>query len=155
MKYWDNVRKLTLHLLELFPEDQMTFRPTKDVRNVAEQFTHIVDVELYIRRGLVNQDWIYRSSPDFPILEKKSLYDRLYNEHQRTNDFLKMMPEGRFMKTYETKFGSISGEAIIYVAIDEEIHHRGNLYVYLRLLGIEPPQMIHHYNEIFKEDTNG
>jgi uncharacterized damage-inducible protein DinB len=33
----------------------------------------------------------------------------------------------------------MSGLAMIQYAIDNEIHHRGQGYVYLRALGIEPP----------------
>jgi uncharacterized damage-inducible protein DinB len=33
----------------------------------------------------------------------------------------------------------MQGIAMILYAIDNEIHHRGQAYVYLRVLGIEPP----------------
>ena len=50
------------------------------------------------------------------------------------------IPPGRFQETL-TAFGQYPGvlhDLILYV-IDNEIHHRGQGYVYLRALGIEPP----------------
>ncbi|NIP97073.1 MAG: damage-inducible protein DinB, partial [Gemmatimonadetes bacterium] len=46
----------------------------------------------------------------------------------------------RFGETV-TSFGQYTGPAhwqVLYV-VDNEIHHRGQGYVYLRSLGIEPP----------------
>ena len=50
------------------------------------------------------------------------------------------IPPARFQETI-TAFGQYTGvlhDLILYV-IDNEIHHRGQGYVYLRALGIEPP----------------
>lgn len=44
-----------------------------------------------------------------------------------------------FAQTHRLPWGEMTGwEAAIYT-IDNEIHHRGQGYVYLRALGIEPP----------------
>jgi uncharacterized damage-inducible protein DinB len=50
------------------------------------------------------------------------------------------IPPERFQETL-TAFGQYTGvlhDLILYV-IDNEVHHRGQGYVYLRALGIEPP----------------
>lgn len=155
LKYWENVRKLTLRLLDLFPEDRFDFRPAETVRSVAEQFDHILVVELYTRIGIVTGEWSLAPFSSERDRSRKTLRDKLYNEHKKTIGILRLLPEGRYLKMYETPFGSLTGEAVIYTAIDEEIHHRGNPYTYLRILGIEPPQMIHNYDELFAEEQNG
>jgi len=50
------------------------------------------------------------------------------------------IPQHRFSEV-DTAFGqwTMTGLATIQYAIDNEIHHRGQGYVYLRALGIEPP----------------
>jgi uncharacterized damage-inducible protein DinB len=42
----------------------------------------------------------------------------------------------------DTAFGQYKGPGywMIFYAIDNETHHRGQGYVYLRSLGVEPPQ---------------
>jgi len=51
-----------------------------------------------------------------------------------------LIPEGRFQEV-DKAFGMWEGTIawIILYFIDNEIHHRGQGYVYLRSLGIEPP----------------
>ena len=152
LKYWENVRKLTLRVFDLFPHDKFDFRPVESVRSVAEQFDHILVCELYSRIGILTGVWDISPFKGDRDLSRGVLREKLYNENKKTLGLLRMLPEGRFIKTYNTPFGVISGEVAIYVAIDEEIHHRGNLYTYLRLLGVEPPQMIQNYGELLMED---
>lgn len=152
LKYWENVRKLTLRVFDLFPQDKFDFRPVDEVRSVAEQFDHILICELYARIGLLTGTWDKSAFSGERDLSRNRLRDKLYSENKKTLGLFRMLPEGQFMKVYETPFGAISGEALIYETIDEEIHHRGNLYVYLRLLGIAPPQMVQNYADLFRED---
>ena len=51
------------------------------------------------------------------------------------------IPAHRFAEV-DKAFGQweMQGIAMILYAVDNEIHHRGQAYVYLRVLGIEPPQ---------------
>ena len=154
LKYWVNVRKLTMKIFDLFPENKFDFRPTVDVRTVAEQFDHILVCELFTRIGIITHDWSLAPFLGERDLSRRKLRNKLYEEHEKTIGMLKLLPEGQLMKVYDTPFGDITGEVAILVGIDEEIHHRANLYTYLRILGIEPPQMVHNYGNIFLEEYN-
>lgn len=155
LKYWENVRKLTLKLFDLFPEESFGFRPAEGVRSVAELFDHILVVELYTRIGIITGEWNRDTFSIERDISRANLRERLFNEHRKTLGMLRLLPEGRYMRIYETPFGNVTGEVAIIVAIDEEIHHRGNLYVYARILGIEPPQMVQNYGELLMEDGHG
>ncbi len=152
IKYWRNVRALTLNVLERFPDEEMAFRPAEGIRTAAEQFDHILAVELYFRKGLAQNVWGPVPTPGLGIISKAELYDRLSREHEETGCVLRVLPESAFTGYHQTRFGRLTGEGVLYVGIDEEIHHRGNLYIYLRLLGIEPPQMVHNYYQLFLEE---
>ncbi len=63
---------------------------------------------------------------------------------QQTNELdakFAQIPAHRFSE-FDKAFGQwpATGFATIQYAIDNEIHHRGQGYVYLRVLGIEPPK---------------
>ncbi|HET9949746.1 MAG TPA: DinB family protein [Longimicrobiales bacterium] len=65
---------------------------------------------------------------------------RLWDEGEEIEKHWKEIPAERFAETV-TSFGAYAGPGhgqILYV-IDNEIHHRGQGYVYLRALGVEPP----------------
>jgi uncharacterized damage-inducible protein DinB len=152
IKYWQNVRALTLDLLGCFTEEQMSFRPVKGIRSVAEQFDHILAVELYCRKGLEKDVWGPVPTPGLGISDKKELQSRMIREHELTTLAMRVLPEYKFARFFQTPFGKLTGEAAIYLAIDEEIHHRGNLYTYLRLLGRKPPRMVQNYYQLFMEE---
>jgi len=154
MRYWRNVRRLTIKLLDEFPPDKFDFRPTAEVMTVSQLFRHILEVELYIRRGFIEGTWAKAADPAASFFEKDMLRDKLKYEHRRTLEMLSGVPDGKFMAVSSTPFGEITGEILIQVAIDEEIHHRGNLYTYLRCIGRTPPQMIQHYGDILKENSD-
>lgn len=154
LRYWHNVRTLTIRLLEEFPPDSFDFRPAPEIMTVSQQFKHILLVEVFIREGFLTHKWKQPDELDSSMFEKEMLKDRLKIENQKTIRLLSEMPDGRFIKILQTPYGNLSGEILLQVAVDEEIHHRGNLYTYLRCLGKIPPQMIQNYSDILKENEN-
>ena len=89
-------------------------------------------------RGIVTGEWD-RSSDRNPRTREEIL--RLWDEStKRINELWPQIPLERFQETM-TAFGQYPGrvhDLLLYV-IDNEVHHRGQGYVYLRALGIEPP----------------
>jgi uncharacterized damage-inducible protein DinB len=72
-----------------------------------------------------------------PKQEILRLWDKSTGE---ISSFWAQIPPERFQETM-TAFGQYPGlvyDLLLYV-IDNEIHHRGQGYVYLRALGVEPP----------------
>jgi hypothetical protein len=89
--------------------------------------------------GAVSGDWTTsRDRSPKPKAEILAMWDQATKE---IDEAWKQLPPGRFDETI-TAFGMYEGrtsDLIMYV-IDNEIHHRGEGYVYLRSLGVEPPQ---------------
>ena len=72
-----------------------------------------------------------------------SLYSKLMSfpiQNESPANLWPQIPPERFQETM-TAFGKYPGRVydLLLYAIDNEIHHRGQGYVYLRALGIEPP----------------
>lgn len=154
LKYWQVVRQMTIRLLDEFPADSFDYRPATEVMTVSQLFKHILSVEVYIREGFLTKEWKDPGTIGSNMFEKEMLKDRLRLENEKTTKLLSELPEGYFLKKRETPFGNVTGEILILAAIDEEIHHRGNLYTYLRCLEITPPQMRQNYNDILKENDD-
>lgn len=154
LRYLNNVRQLTLRLLDEFPADKFDFRPAAEIMTVSQLFRHILNVEIYMRDGFLTGEWKEPSEVPNTIFEKEMLRDKLKFENRNTIQMLSEVPDGRFLKVRQTPYGEVSGEILLQIAIDEEIHHRGNLYTYLRCLGKTPPQMIQNYGNILKENRD-
>lgn len=66
---------------------------------------------------------------------------KLWNEHtEQIRELMPTIPVERYqarIKIYEQ--WEVTGLEAIEYTIDNEVHHRGQGYVYLRSLGVEPP----------------
>jgi uncharacterized damage-inducible protein DinB len=90
-----------------------------------------------IARGVATGEWTNDESK--PTTKAEIL--RQWDESTAALDRIwKTIPPHRFQEV-DTAFGQWKGTGIwmILYAIDNEVHHRGQGYVYLRSLGAEPP----------------
>jgi uncharacterized damage-inducible protein DinB len=81
----------------------------------------------------------YQSGKSVPET-KAALLDRWDKTTDYINTLWPAIPAGRFRES-DKAFGQYEGPvySIVLYWIDNENHHRGQGYVYLRSLGIEPP----------------
>jgi uncharacterized damage-inducible protein DinB len=89
-------------------------------------------------QGIVTNKWEWAMSQDAkPKAELLDLWDQ---STEQINQLWSQIPPAKFHDTM-TAFGQFTGvvhDLLLYV-IDNEIHHRGQGYVYLRALKIDPP----------------
>jgi len=128
LAHWQGHRRLTRRVIDAFPDDKL----------FAFSVGGMLSMAVPMVRGAVSGDWSASSSRD-PQPKKDVL--RLWDEStQQLNALWPQIPARRFAETL-TAFGQykdVLHNLILYV-VDNEIHHRGQGYVYLRALGIEPP----------------
>ena len=127
LRYWHQVRRLTIRLLDEFPADSFDYRPADEIMTVSQQFKHILLVEVFIREGFLTGEWENPENFETTMFEKDMLKDKMKIENNKTIQLLSEVADGQFIKIMKTPYGDISGEILLQVAIDEEIHHRGNL----------------------------
>jgi uncharacterized damage-inducible protein DinB len=135
--HWQGHRRLTRRLIEAYPEDQLFGYTVGGMRPFGEMVLELIRMAAPIARGVATGEWVL-SDPPQPGTRAELL--RLWDEG--TADIDAVWPQitpARFQEQ-DTAFGMYEGPTwshILY-AIDNEIHHRGQGYVYLRTLGIEP-----------------
>jgi len=135
---WQGHRRLTRRVIDAFPDDQLFTFSVGGMRPFGELAMEIINMGEPMVRGAVSGDWTMSRSRD-PRPKQEIL--RLWDESTGQIDTLwAQIPPERFLETLSA-FGQYTDalhNLILYV-IDNEIHHRGQGYVYLRALGIEPP----------------
>ena len=138
LAHWQGHRRLTRRVIDAFPEEKLFTFSLGGMRTFGELAMEIVTMGAPMVRGAVSGDWSWSSSRD-PRPKQEVL--RLWDEStEQINDLWRQIPPERFQETL-TAFGQYTDalhNLILYV-IDNEIHHRGQGYVYLRALGIAPP----------------
>jgi uncharacterized damage-inducible protein DinB len=138
LEHWQGHRRLTRRVIESFPEDRLFSFSVGSMRPFGALALEMLSMAEPMVRGIVTENWDQSFSRD-PRPKQDIL--RLWDEStQKINSLWPQIPAGRFQETM-TAFGQYPGrvyELLLYV-IDNEIHHRGQGYVYLRALGIAPP----------------
>lgn len=136
---WQGHRRLTRRVIEAFPEDQLFTFSVGDMRPFGQLATEMLGMSVPMVKGMVTGEW--SSFADASSAKTRADVLRLWDETTAQLDALwPQIPAARFHETL-TAFGQYTDLAhnlILYV-IDNEVHHRGQGFVYLRALGIAPP----------------
>jgi len=138
LAHWQGHRRLSRRVIDAFPEDQLFTFSIGGMRTFGELALEMLSIGVPMLRGIVSGDWNASSSRD--AIPKQEIL-RLWDEGTEELDALwRQIPPEKFQETM-TAFGQYTDvlhNLILYV-IDNEVHHRGQGYVYLRALGIAPP----------------
>jgi uncharacterized damage-inducible protein DinB len=136
--HWQGHRRLTRRVIDVFPDDKLFNFSVGGMRPFGELAMEMITMATPMVRGAVSGEWNAPTNRD-PRPKEEVL--RLWDEStEQLNTLWAQIPPQRFQETL-TAFGQYPGvlhDLILYV-IDNEIHHRGQGYVYLRALGLEPP----------------
>jgi len=137
-EHWQGHRRVTRRVIEAFPEDKLFQFSVGGMRPFSELAFEFVRMAVPIARGVATGSWD-GAEPPAPTTKAELLqmWDEATAELDRI--FPTIAPQ-RFQEV-GSAFGQWPGIGIAHImyAIDNEIHHRGQGYVYLRALGIEPP----------------
>jgi uncharacterized damage-inducible protein DinB len=143
--HWQGHRKLTRKVIEAFPEDQLFTYSIGGMRPFSEMVSEMLDMAAPGVAGIATGQW--QSLGDLSHINgvaKPSTKEELLTQWDETTEKLNALwpqiPEARFAEK-DVAFGIYEGTIVSFILyfIDNEIHHRGQGYVYLRSLGIEPP----------------
>jgi uncharacterized damage-inducible protein DinB len=138
LDHWQGHRRLTRRVIQAFPEEQLFTYSIGGMRSFGELAMELLSMAVPFLRGTVTGEWDSAMSRE-PRSRDEVL--RLWDEAtEQINTLWGQLPVERFQKDL-TAFGQFEGrmhDLLLYI-IDNEIHHRGQGYVYLRSLGIEPP----------------
>lgn len=133
-------RSLTRRVIEAFPEKDLFTFSIGGMRTFAQ-----MTVELFSIAGPGLNEMVTGKTVPFDESfdhknSKQVLLDKWDEETDRIRKLWMKIPDEQFGETL-TLFGQYTGTVIssIFYFIDNEIHHRGQGYVYLRALGFEPP----------------
>ena len=139
-QHWQGHRRVTRRIIEAFPDRELFTYAVGGMRPCAALAVELMGMAAAGMRGLALREWvtdIYAS----PAPETKTGILTRWDEVTALIDTLwPQIPAGRFEEV-DKAFGVYEGRmfGLFLYWIDNEIHHRGQAYVYLRSLGIDPP----------------
>jgi uncharacterized damage-inducible protein DinB len=139
LNHWQGHRRLTRRVIEAFPEDQLFKFSIGSMRPFGAMALELLTMAEPMVRGIATDQW---DQPTFNRDErpKSKILEEWDESTEKINSQWAQIPSERFQETM-TAFGQYTGvvhDLMLYI-VDNEIHHRGQGYVYLRALGVEPP----------------
>ncbi|MBE3589343.1 MAG: DinB family protein [Firmicutes bacterium] len=138
----DGHRRLTVRTIEAFPDEKLFhYRPVEPLRPFAEMIKEILDIEESYMRGIATGEWTFQPTCE-GVQTKPALLAACERVRARTRELWPRITVERLMAVEPDPFfggpPQSHFERLLY-SLENEIHHRGQGYIYLRLLGVEPP----------------
>ena len=155
--FWDaQYRPFLIRAVEVFPADRLDFKPRPEMLTAHQAILHIAEAERWwihhIVEGGPYEDWVI-PHPDqgqgWKTVEgapgQASLLTVLEEGHRPTQRWLERPATelGRVIQ-YQPPEGPVRRYTLHWIldhVQEHEIHHRAQLNLYLRLMGIEPPSI--------------
>ncbi|WP_424951530.1 DinB family protein [Deinococcus sp.] len=135
---WQGHRRLTRRIIDAFPEDQLFSFTLGGMRPFGGMAWELCAVSDYMLDGLMTDTWAAPNWNAHPPQEKAALLAAWDDLTRRMDTGLPAVPATRYHEDKALFWGTMPAHAAALYAVDNEIHHRGQGYVYLRALGVEP-----------------
>jgi uncharacterized damage-inducible protein DinB len=137
-EHWQGHRTLTRRTIAAFPDDKLFTYSIGGMRPYSTLAMEFIGMAVPTLDGIITGKW-----SQYSPAEVKTKDDLLRVWDATTADIDRLFPQipaHRFQEV-DTAFGQwkMPIHALLAYIVDNEIHHRGQGYVYLRSLGIEPP----------------
>ena len=140
LKHWQGHRALTRRVIEAFPEKDFFEFSIAGMRTFAKLTDELLAIGVPGLKGIVTKEIQPFNEGAEKLIFKAQYLEKWDKATAEINEYWQKLSIEDFNETFNL-FGQYEFPVIqnILYFVDNEIHHRGQGYVYLRALGIEPP----------------
>ena len=142
IKDWARAKAYTKEYLDAMPKDKYSFRAQDSVRTFAQQMLHLAHANMGISANGTGKDriWVGRNLEQTASAQSAdSVNYFVLTSYDFAIDGIKNMDAGKFDEKYKRGNFEETRLAWILKAFEHQTHHRGQTTIYIRLLGIKPP----------------
>jgi len=141
--HWGTVRRGLLRALEEVSDEQLGFVPREGLWSLGTVARHIAEAEEGWFRHIVTGEWANWpefEDKDYPTVD--SIKQVLTSVHQRTERYLATIDVADLERIIHTPWDEdIPLRWIVWHVLEHEIHHRGEIYLMLGLMGMKAPDV--------------
>jgi uncharacterized damage-inducible protein DinB len=151
LQTWDHIRQVNgigFRLIEALPENKLDATVIPGMRTPKELVVHMYGQVLReVAEGTVSGTITNNAEKNEKqivggLKTKNDLLRYCHECWDAADKAVRSLPDDRIMGMTATPWGmSFPGFVAFSLMSDEYIHHRGQLYAYLRTLGVTPPHM--------------
>ena len=143
IKDWERAKAYTVDYLNTMPADKYSFKATDSVRSFAQHMLHLAQSNVNVIAPIAGEPNIFgdRNLEDSKTAQTKdsvmyyvvASYDLAIDGIKKIN-VASLNEKVKLYNWEETKY------AWLLKAFEHQTHHRGQTTIYIRLLGLHPPQ---------------
>jgi uncharacterized damage-inducible protein DinB len=136
---WNRIHKDTSRVLRAAPDDKLDWRPKEDMFTMRELVGHIPQAELVLVRSA-----LAGSTQKIPFDFSRSAEEiagAFDTQHEELAREVSNLTHEQWREEVEFHGRRMRRGVLLSFVTEHEIHHRGQLYIYYRLAGIEPPNL--------------
>ena len=140
---WERAKIYTIEYLNTMPANKYSFKATDSVRSFAQHMLHLAQSNVNTIAQVVGQPNIFgnRVLEDSKTAQTKdSVMYYVVASYDLFIDGLKKMKMSSLPEKIKFYFWEETRYALLLKAFEHQTHHRGQTTVYIRLLGLHPPQ---------------
>jgi len=144
LKDWNRSKLYTLDYLKIMPDDKFSFRPHDSIRTFAQQMIHMSQATVSLMEAAtgmkipieINRQELERT-PSALTKDSVSYFVNLSYEYAT-----QALESFEMSKSYQyVQRGKFSETRIAWIlkALEHQVHHRGQTTIYIRAVGLKPP----------------
>jgi uncharacterized damage-inducible protein DinB len=141
---WEREFQTTVKVMKAFPVEKLDLQPSEK-SNTAKNLLWTFAAEEFIVDGVTKGKIDFAGIPSAPdtLAEILSVYER---NHVRNVELVKKMTDEEYQSTIPwmiapRQMGRVRRADVLWTTLMDNVHHRGQLSVYLRLAGARVPSI--------------
>ncbi len=134
---WKGNQRYTMRMLDAMPDETFDFKPAEGMKTFKSQASHIAT---WLRTNFRHLQGAELEKA--PTKSKEEISLALQSFFDALLDYLQQAPPEELATPVKMWYGKVSKESLLSTMDNHLSHHRGQMVVYLRLQGIQPPSYI-------------
>jgi uncharacterized damage-inducible protein DinB len=143
LAYLETIRERTLRVVRAVPPEKLEWRHADDVFSCGDLARHIAAVERYtFTENALGRPSLYQGCGPELAEGHENVLAFMERMHRESVAMLKSLtPDDLAGKGMSPQGVPVTAWKLLRAMIEHEVHHRGEIYVYLALLGVPRPPL--------------
>jgi uncharacterized damage-inducible protein DinB len=136
---WDRIHKQSVKVMKVAPVDKFDWKPVSSAMSLGALMRHLPSAEVFLTGMIVQKEL---PKIDFDVLTtSEDIVEAFDKSHEECKKALSTLTEEEVMQNVDFAGRSVPRKALLQVLCEHEVHHRGQLYTYIRIAGVVPPAL--------------
>lgn len=139
---WERAKAYTNEYLEAMPADKYSFRAQDSIRTFAQQMLHLTAANNWLGSNGTGGSmlWPGRRLEQAPGAQSKDSVKYFVNaSYDHVIEGIKALDVAKFEEKSKSGNFEFARLAWLLKAFEHQTHHRGQTTIYIRLVGVKPP----------------